>query len=80
MAFALYCKDIKEMIDLNKYNAEVFKSGKYVMLHFKEDNEKVENKCLDLLRKKGLNCCPERIPTNGYYKLSRKKPVWAGFC
>lgn len=78
MAFVLYCKDVKEMIDLDKYNAEVFKQGSYVILHFKGNNEKLENECLDVLRQKDLNCCPERIPTDGYYKLSRKQPVWAG--
>ena len=74
----LLLKDVRGMIDLDSYGAEIFKNGSEVILHFKTDNGNLEADCLDALRSRGLNCCPERIPTNGYYRLSKKLPVWAG--
>jgi len=65
----LKVKDIKEVLRPLKTFCTVFKSGSNIILRI--DNAVYEDCIKGLLRDEGLQCVPERVPTDGYYRLIR---------
>lgn len=63
----LRVKDVKEMINLKPYNAEVFKSGMFVKLWCKDADK--EDALIDKLHSMDFSCIPDMIPSNGFYTL-----------